>query len=76
MSARSLLAEAQAYAATYLESVADRHVGGTCDRRELLARLGGPLPEDHPIRTQHWRILCAMPTPGLSPLWVHATLAS
>jgi glutamate/tyrosine decarboxylase-like PLP-dependent enzyme len=45
MSIRSLLAEAHAYAATYLETVADRHVGGTCDRRELLARLGGRLPE-------------------------------
>ena len=25
--------------------MADRHVGGTCDRRELMARLGGRLPE-------------------------------
>src|SRR6476661_8394021 len=45
MSIRNLLAEAHAYAATYLETVADRHVGGTCDRRELMARLGGRLPE-------------------------------
>jgi glutamate/tyrosine decarboxylase-like PLP-dependent enzyme len=45
MSIRNLLAEAYAYAATYLETVADRHVGSTCDRRELMARLGGRLPE-------------------------------
>jgi hypothetical protein len=45
MSIRNLLAEAHAHAATYLETVADRHVGGTCDRRELMARLGGRLPE-------------------------------
>ena len=45
MSTRDLLGEAHAFAATYLETVADRHVGGTCDRRELMARLGGPLPE-------------------------------
>jgi glutamate/tyrosine decarboxylase-like PLP-dependent enzyme len=42
---RNLLAQAHAYAATYLETVADRHVGGICDRRELIARLGGRLPE-------------------------------
>jgi glutamate/tyrosine decarboxylase-like PLP-dependent enzyme len=45
MSTRALLAVAQAYAATYLETVADRHVGGTMGRQELRARLGGPLPE-------------------------------
>jgi len=45
MSIRNLLAEAHAYAASYLETVANRHVGGTCDRRELMARLGGALPE-------------------------------
>src|SRR5215216_1588374 len=45
MSIRNLLAEAHAYAASYLETVADRHVGVTCDRRELLGRLGGALPE-------------------------------
>jgi glutamate/tyrosine decarboxylase-like PLP-dependent enzyme len=45
MSIRSLLVAAQGYAATYLETVADRHVGGTCERGELLAHLGGPLPE-------------------------------
>src|SRR5215212_2924693 len=45
MSISNLLAEAHAYAASYLETVADRHVGVTCDRRELLGRLGGALPE-------------------------------
>ena len=45
MSTRDLLAEAQGYAAAYLEAVANRHVGGTVDRRTLIDRLGGPLPE-------------------------------
>jgi glutamate/tyrosine decarboxylase-like PLP-dependent enzyme len=45
MSTQQLLAEAHAYAARYLESVAGRHVGGTADRHTLMAALGGPLPE-------------------------------
>jgi glutamate/tyrosine decarboxylase-like PLP-dependent enzyme len=45
MSTRELLAEAQAYATAYLEDVAHRHVGGTVDRKSLIERLGGPLPE-------------------------------
>jgi glutamate/tyrosine decarboxylase-like PLP-dependent enzyme len=45
MSTRDLLAEAQGYAAQYLEDVVNRHVGGTVDRKTLIERLGGPLPE-------------------------------
>ena len=45
MSTRDLLAEAQGYAAAYLEDVVHRHVGGTADRQTLIERLGGPLPE-------------------------------
>ena len=45
MSTRDLLAEAQGYAAAYLEDVVHRHVGGTVDRPTLIERLGGPLPE-------------------------------
>ena len=45
MSTRELLAEAQAYAAAYLDDVPHRHVGGTIDRKSLIERLGGPLPE-------------------------------
>src|SRR5688572_2984333 len=45
MPTRDLLAEAQGYAAGYLENVASRHVGGTADRKTLIERLGGPLPE-------------------------------
>ena len=45
MSTHDLLAEAQGYAAAYLEDVVNRHVGGTVDRKTLIERLGGPLPE-------------------------------
>ena len=45
ISTRDLLAEAQGYAAAYLEDVVNRHVGGTVDRKTLIERLGGPLPE-------------------------------
>jgi len=45
MSTRELLAAAQAYATAYLDDVAHRHVGGTIDRKSLIERLGGPLPE-------------------------------
>ncbi len=45
MSTRELLAQTHAYAATYVETVGNRHVGGMLGRRELVARLGGPLPE-------------------------------
>ena len=45
MSTRDLLAEAQGYAAAYLENVINRHVGGTIDQKTLIERLGGPLPE-------------------------------
>jgi len=45
MSTRDLLAEAHSYAAAYLEDVVHRHVGSTVDRKTLIDRLGGPLPE-------------------------------
>jgi glutamate/tyrosine decarboxylase-like PLP-dependent enzyme len=45
MSTRDLLDEAHSYATAYLDNVGNRHVGGTSDRRTLIGRLGGPLPE-------------------------------
>jgi glutamate/tyrosine decarboxylase-like PLP-dependent enzyme len=45
MSTRELLRQAHRYAEAYLDSVADRHVGGTIDRGTLRERLGKPLPE-------------------------------
>jgi len=42
---RDLLAEAQGYAAAYLEDVVNRQVGAAVDRQTLIERLGGPLPE-------------------------------
>lgn len=45
MSSRDLLSAVHPHAASYLEGVAHRHVGGTADRQALTATLGGPLPE-------------------------------
>jgi glutamate/tyrosine decarboxylase-like PLP-dependent enzyme len=45
MSTREVLAEAQTYATAYLDDAAHRHVGGTIDRKSLIERLGGSLPE-------------------------------
>ena len=40
-----VLDRAHALATAYLATVADRHVGGSISREQLLARLGGPVPE-------------------------------
>lgn len=44
---RPLLARAHEIATHYLDTVAERHVGGAATREALLETLGGPLPE-HP----------------------------
>ena len=41
----NLLNTAHRHAAAFLGGVADRHVGGQSTRAQLLARLGGPLPD-------------------------------
>ncbi len=41
----ALLATAHTQAEVFLSGVADRHVGGRATRADLMARLGGPLPE-------------------------------
>jgi glutamate/tyrosine decarboxylase-like PLP-dependent enzyme len=45
MSHAALLETASRLAIKYLERVGDRHVGGRASRGELMAALGGPLPE-------------------------------
>ena len=40
-----LLSKTAAHSASYLSKVGDRPVGARADRADLLARLGGPLPE-------------------------------
>src|SRR5262245_51208979 len=42
---RQVLETAQRIASSYLDGVAARHVGGTATQAQLLAALGGPLPE-------------------------------
>jgi glutamate/tyrosine decarboxylase-like PLP-dependent enzyme len=41
---RRIFETAQEIAGKYLNTVADRHVGGTATREQMLAALGGPLP--------------------------------
>lgn len=45
MSSRDLLLSAATRAATYLDTVASRHVNATADQAALRAALGGPLPQ-------------------------------
>jgi glutamate/tyrosine decarboxylase-like PLP-dependent enzyme len=45
MSARALLDAAHNLAVTYLDGVAERHVGGSATAASLRAALGGPLPQ-------------------------------
>ena len=65
MTIRRLLAETAGLAASHLEGVPDRPVGGSADVHELRSGLGGPLPEAAVDAMQVIGELAAAAEPGL-----------
>jgi hypothetical protein len=65
MSVPDVLMTAAAFAKAYLASVDRRHVGGLATRAELMARLGGPLPEQPVDAAEVIRDLARDADPGI-----------